>query len=222
MASRRGAEKLIFDGKISVNGHVVLIPQTLVCLKEDDVRVEDCRIHLEEEKVIYLLNKPRGYVSTNAPDRKKRVIDLFPDDKRLFTVGRLDRDTTGLLLITNDGHFAQRFSVRKNTSNWSQLNFERLRLLVNEGNIMPEVLEALPDLSVEEFEVPADILVAIKANDEAWRNYQGFSAPYIRIRISYIDAARSRPEEFDKRLENFIKKSEQNKLIGQGGVEKYY
>ncbi len=127
-----------------------------------------------------------------------------------------------IVKTVDDGHFAQRFSVRKNTSNWSQLNIERLRLLVNEGNIMPEVLEALPDLSVEEFEVPADILVAIKANDEAWRNYQGFSAPYIRIRISYIDAARSRPEEFDKRLENFIKKSEQNKLIGQGGVEKYY
>jgi len=127
-----------------------------------------------------------------------------------------------IVKTVDDGHFAQRFSVRKNTSNWSQLNIERLRLLVNEGNIMPEVLETLPDLSVEEFEVPADILVAIKANDEAWKNYQGFSAPYMRIRISYIDAARSRPEEFDKRLENFIKKSEQNKLIGQGGVEKYY
>ena len=119
-----------------------------------------------------------------------------------------------IVKTVDDGHFAQRFSVRKNTSNWSQLNIERLRLLVNEGNIMPEVLETLPDLSVDDFEVPADILVAIKANDEAWSNYQGFSAPYIRIRISYIDTGRSRPEEFNKRLENFIKKSEQNKLIG--------
>ena len=127
-----------------------------------------------------------------------------------------------IVKTVDDGHFAQRFSVRKNTSNWSQLNIERLRLLVNEGNIMPEVLETLPDLSVDDFEVPADILVDIKANDEAWSNYQEFSAPYIRIRISYIDAARSRPDEFNKRLENFIKKSEQNKLIGQGGVEKYY
>jgi len=127
-----------------------------------------------------------------------------------------------IVKTVDDGHFAQRFSVRKNTSNWSQLNIERLRLLVNEGNIMPEVLEALPDLSVDDFEVPADILVVIEANDEAWSNYQEFSAPYKRIRISYIDAARSRPDEFNKRLENFIKKSEQNKLIGQGGVEKYY
>ena len=87
---------------------------------------------------------------------------------------------------------------------------------------MPEVLETLPDLSIDDFEVPSDILAAIKANDEAWSNYQEFSAPYIRIRISHIDAARSRPDEFNKRLENFIKKSEQNKLIGQGGVEKYY
>ena len=127
-----------------------------------------------------------------------------------------------IVKTVDDGHFAQRFSVRKNMSNWSQLNIERLRLLVNEGNIIPEVLESLPDLSVDDFEVPADILVDIKANDEAWSNYQEFSAPYKRIRISYIDAARSRPDEFKKRLKNFIKKSEQNKLIGQGGVEKYY
>ena len=87
---------------------------------------------------------------------------------------------------------------------------------------MPEVLESLPDLSVDDFEVPADILVAIKANNEAWSNFQGFSAPYIRIRIAYIEAGRPRPEEFNKRLANFIKKSEQGKLIGQGGIEKYY
>lgn len=127
-----------------------------------------------------------------------------------------------IVKTVDEGHFAQRYSVRIDTSNWSQLNIERLRLLVGEETIMPEVLETLPDLSVDNFEVPSDILAAIKANDEAWSNYQEFSAPYIRIRISYIDAARSRPDEFNKRLENFIKKSEQNKLIGQGGVEKYY
>ena len=122
----------------------------------------------------------------------------------------------------DEDHFAQRFSVRKNDSMWSQPNIERLRLLVADNQIMPEFLEALPDLSGDEFEVPPDILEAIKANHEAWNNFQGFSAPYIRIRISYIDGARSRPEEFEKRLSNFIAKSEQNKLIGQSGMEKYY
>ena len=127
-----------------------------------------------------------------------------------------------IVKTVDDDHIAQRFSVRKNTSNWSQPNIERLRLLVDEGQVMPEVLETLPDLSGEDFEVPPDILEAIKATDEAWSNFQGFSAPYIRIRIAYIEAGRPRPEEFNNRLENFIKNSEQAKLIGQGGVEKYY
>jgi uncharacterized protein YdeI (YjbR/CyaY-like superfamily) len=127
-----------------------------------------------------------------------------------------------IVKTVDDDHFAQRFSVRKNTTSWSQPNIERLRLMVAAGKVMPEILETLPDLSGDDFEVPADILKAIKSNEAAWTYFQRFSAPYIRIRISYIDAARPRPEEFEKRLANFIKKSEQNKLIGQGGVEKYY
>jgi len=122
----------------------------------------------------------------------------------------------------DDDHFTQRFSVRKNTSNWSQPNKERLRLLVGAGRVMPEVLGTLPDLSVDNFEIAPDILKAIKANDTAWKNFQEFSAPYIRIRISYIEVGRPRREVFDKRLANFINNTEKNKLIGQGGVEKYY
>ncbi len=109
VASRRACETLIFDGKVTVNGEIVVKPETHVCLGSDDIRVEDRQIHAEEEKVYYILNKPTGYICSNKPmERKKIVIDLFPGDKRLFTVGRLDRDTTGLLLVTNDGHFAQR------------------------------------------------------------------------------------------------------------------
>ncbi len=109
IASRRACEELIFDGKVSVNGEIVLKPETHVNLKEDDVRVEDQRIHSEEAKAYYLLNKPFGFICSNKPmERKKLVIDLFPQEKRLFTVGRLDRDTTGLLIVTNDGHFSQK------------------------------------------------------------------------------------------------------------------
>ncbi len=122
----------------------------------------------------------------------------------------------------DDDHFTQRFSVRKNTNKWSQPNRERLRLLVGEGRVMPEVLESLPDLSEADFKIPPDILEAIQASEIAWQNFQGFSEPYIRIRISYIEAGRARPEIFEKRLANFINKTEVNKLIGQGGVEKYY
>ena len=109
VASRRASEELIFDGKVTVNGQIVLKPETHVDLSRDDVRVEDRRIYEEEDKVYYILNKPFGFICSNKPmERKKLVIDLFPSDKRLFTIGRLDRDTTGLLLVTNDGHFAQK------------------------------------------------------------------------------------------------------------------
>ncbi|NGX50966.1 MAG: Ribosomal large subunit pseudouridine synthase B [Chlamydiae bacterium] len=109
VASRRGSEKLIFDGKVRVNDMVITIPQTLVDPDSDRILVDDHPIKSREEKVYYILNKPRGYTCSNTRiGRKKLVIDLFEGmQKRLFTIGRLDRDTTGLLLITNDGHFAQ-------------------------------------------------------------------------------------------------------------------
>lgn len=109
IASRRGCEELIFEGKVSVNGELILKPETHVDLSVDDVRYEDRRITDEQAKVYYLLNKPSGFICSNKPlGRKKLVIDLFPQEKRLFTIGRLDRDTTGLLLVTNDGNFSQK------------------------------------------------------------------------------------------------------------------
>ncbi len=109
VSSRRGAEELIFAGKVTVNGKLVLKPETHVDLENDDVRVEDRRLSVEQKKTYYILNKPTGFICSNKPmERKKLVIDLFPPDIRLFSVGRLDRDTTGLLLVTNDGHFAQK------------------------------------------------------------------------------------------------------------------
>lgn len=109
VASRRAAEKLIFDGKVAVNGKVALLPQTLVDWTHDEITVSGEPIKKEQEKVYFALNKPKGYVCSSKPlGTKKLVIDLFKDfPYRLFTVGRLDRDTTGLLLVTNDGHFAQ-------------------------------------------------------------------------------------------------------------------
>lgn len=67
-----------------------------------------------------------------------------------------------------------------------------------------------------------DIIEAIKANKEAWRYYQESSSAYQRIRVAFIEAARDRPAEFQKRLNNFIEKCAQNKQIGYGGIDRYY
>jgi 23S rRNA pseudouridine2605 synthase len=111
VASRRSCEELIFKGRVKVNGEVVLLPQTLVTQGKDKISVDDKSITVEEKKVYYLLNKPVGYVcSTRGGASTKLVLDLFKDanQPRLFTVGRLDKDTEGLLIVTNDGHFANR------------------------------------------------------------------------------------------------------------------
>jgi 23S rRNA pseudouridine2605 synthase len=110
VASRRKAEELIFSGKVSVNGEVVKIPQTLVSWETDSICVDNKTLKREEKKLYFLLNKPRGYICSNARVGTKKIVsDLFEaTPERLFTVGRLDRDTTGLLIVTNDGHFANK------------------------------------------------------------------------------------------------------------------
>jgi 23S rRNA pseudouridine2605 synthase len=110
VASRRASEELIFSGCVKVNGKVVLVPQTLVDWDSDAILVHDQPIRGEEKKFYFILNKPHGYICSNKRiGSKKLIIDLFSQySSRLFTVGRLDRDTTGLLIVTNDGHFANK------------------------------------------------------------------------------------------------------------------
>ena len=116
----------------------------------------------------------------------------------------------------------QRFSPRKPKSQYSPANKERLRKLIKQRKVIKEIRDTLEDFSEEKFEIPKDILKAIKANKQAWKNFQKFSDPYKRIRIGFIDGARKRPEEFRKRLRYFIKMTAQNKQFGFGGIEKYY
>jgi uncharacterized protein YdeI (YjbR/CyaY-like superfamily) len=116
----------------------------------------------------------------------------------------------------------QRYTPRSPKSAYSQQNKERLRWLAEHNLIHPTIQESVQSVLEEEFVFPPDILAAIKANPQAWKNYQSFSPAYQRIRVAYIDSARKRPEEFRKRLANFIKKTEQNKQIGYGGIDKYF
>lgn len=95
--------------------------------------------------------------------------------------------------------------------------------LVEHDLIHSSILEKAKQIASEKYIFPKDIIEAIKKNKIAWKNYTKFSDSYKRIRVAYIESARKRPEEFQKRLSNFIRKTKDNKLIkGFGGIEKYY
>ena len=120
-------------------------------------------------------------------------------------------------------HKIQRFTPRKPRSVYSQANRERLKRLLENKVIHPECEDKIKNVLSEPFIFPSDIIDRLKEDQMAWENYRQFSDSYKRIRIAYIEAARRRPEEFEKRLNNFIDKTKENRMItGFGGIEKYY
>ena len=111
MASRRACEDLIVQGRVTVNGKVERELGTKVDPKRAVVAVDGEKVSMERH-VYYAVNKPKGYVSTNDdPSGRPRVIDLLPEVlERVYNVGRLDEDSMGLMLLTNDGELANRLS----------------------------------------------------------------------------------------------------------------
>ncbi len=108
IASRRAAEKLILDGRVSVNGETVRELGSKADPDIDEIRVDDRRIKKPQRARYILLNKPRGYVSTRSdPEKRRTVIDLLKGVREyVYPVGRLDYDSEGLLILTNDGDLA--------------------------------------------------------------------------------------------------------------------
>lgn len=109
--SRRKAEELIGEGRVKVNNKLISLGDK--CSEEDEVRIDNKIISLEKPQCQYvLMNKPKGVVTTNSDEMdRKTVFDILPDnlkEYRLFSVGRLDKETTGLLLLTNDGNLSQK------------------------------------------------------------------------------------------------------------------
>ena len=104
VASRRKSEELILSGQIKVNGNVITELGTKVNINTDVVEYNNKVIKHEEKKVYIMLNKPEGYI-TSASDEKgrKTVLDLIDVEERIYPIGRLDYDSSGLLLLTNDG-----------------------------------------------------------------------------------------------------------------------
>ena len=137
IASRRKAEELIKDGKVKVNGKVVKELGTKVDSK-DTIEVNN-KIIEKEIKEYYLLNKPRGVITSTSDEKgRKTVIDLIDTTARIYPVGRLDYDTTGALLLTNDGEFANILTHPKN-------NIDKVYLAKLNGIIKGEQINKLKD-----------------------------------------------------------------------------
>ena len=135
ITSRRKAEELILNGKVKVNGRTIITLGTQVSVN-DKVEVNGVLIN-KEEKVYYLLNKPREVIASVSDDLgRKTVVDIIKDDKRIYPVGRLDYDTTGAIILTNDGEFANLMMHPKN-------EIDKCYIAKIEGELTPKELMML-------------------------------------------------------------------------------
>ena len=133
--SRRKAEELIKEGKVKVNDSVVTELGYKVEDK-DQIKVDDILLE-KEQKVYFLLNKPRGVVCTTEDDKNRKIItSLIDTNLRIFPVGRLDYDTTGLIILTNDGELANLLTHPKN-------NIEKTYVAKINGKLLPNELMSL-------------------------------------------------------------------------------
>lgn len=136
--SRRKAEELISKGQVYVNGEMVTELGTKVNGNESIV-VEGVTLGKQTRKEYYLLNKPRGYICSVSDDKGRKVVtDLINTNERIYPVGRLDYDTTGVLLLTNDGEFA---NILMHPSN----EVEKTYLAIIEGIMTTEEIYKLKD-----------------------------------------------------------------------------
>ncbi len=187
---------------------------------------------MNELKTLYVINRKawRAWLEINS-NKEKEIWLVYPNKssgrqrisyndavEEALCFGWIDSQLKSI----DEESSAQRFSPRNPKSSYSQANKERLKWLFKENLLHPSMLAIAKRIAKEEFVFPPDIIKAIRSDHEAWMNYQRFSPSYKKIRVAYIEGARNRPEEFQKRLKNFISKTKENKQIGFGGIEKYY
>jgi uncharacterized protein YdeI (YjbR/CyaY-like superfamily) len=158
---------------------------------------------------------------TNRDDWRKWLAEHYRSSTEIWLVYYRSGWIDSIIKNLDQQRYAQRFTPRKQKSTFSQTNKERLKRLIKKGKVIPEVLANVGDIGLEDFEYPADIMAAIRENEQAWENFQRYSGSYQRIRIAYVDGARNRPGEYEKRLEHLIRMTEQDKQFGFG-IEDYY
>ena len=121
----------------------------------------------------------------------------------------------GIKKKISDTELAQRLSPRKKTSNWTELNKERVRRLDKSGLMKEEGLKVLPDMRPESFTIDKDIETLLKEDEQLYQNFINFPELYSRIRIDTIQGYRNEPDIFNKRLYKFIENTRENKMYGQ-------
>lgn len=167
--------------------------------------------HFDKQKEIWL-------VFPNKSSGKKRI-EYNDAVEEALCFGWIDSIVKSL----DKDHCIQRFTPRNPKSSYSQPNIERLKYLLDQNLVHPSVESIVKEVVNKEFIFPPDIIREIVKDKTVWKNFNRFAEPYKRIRIAYIEGARKRPEEFKKRLKNFIEKTAANKIIkGHGGIDRYY
>ena len=193
VASRRASEKLILEGKVAVNGKVVKELGTKVIPGKDKVTVDGKPVRTEEQLVYYLMNKPAGYLTTvkDTHDRPT-VMDLLAGiPYRVFPVGRLDFETEGLLLLTNDGEFAYRmthpkFKIKKTylATVQGELTKERLQML-REGVELEDGKTAPAEVKVvrqEKHRTVVEITIHEGKNRQVRRMFKAVKNPVLELK----------------------------------------
>ncbi|MCQ6277961.1 23S rRNA pseudouridine(2605) synthase RluB [Bacillus sp. EB600] len=193
IASRRKSEELIKDGKVKVNGKIVTELGTKVT-SSDKVEVNEVQIE-REEPVYFLLYKPRGVISSVQDDKGRKVVtDFFPHLKeRIYPVGRLDYDTSGLLIMTNDGEFAnllmhprgevEKVYVAKTKGIPSKENLKKLErgILLDDGKTAPARVKLL---SADNKKQTAIIEIAIHEgrNRQVRRMFEAIGSDVVKLK----------------------------------------
>ena len=166
IASRRHAEDLIAEGHVEVNGVLVTEPGTKADPSSDHIKVDGKKIRLNTRRIVLMLNKPRGYMTTcRDPEGRLTVMDLVNDVKeRVTPVGRLDYETEGLLLLTNDGDLANGLMHPKN-------EVQKVYWAKVKGHVAPEILRKIAQggISLPTGKTPpCQIRLLNKTDQNAW------------------------------------------------------